>query len=546
MDNNCMPTQEVALTNALNDFTSISVIGCNDEAYSNDCLTVSWSYDGITWACFGNYDDAEKILVDASTDYYVKFRVKGIVSNVKDNEGNDVDYTTSIPSVIELPNCNTSNQNKYNPYSGLTSALQLQQALSDSVSCLIGIPIYYFKLKPDATSKDLTFKEYTLMNVESVKQIKLIVNDGQMPSSKPEFSDFGLDWQTDWETEISKSMFATAFGNTAQPMEGDLIYVPMMKRMWMVNEAYDEKNGSLMWMSTTFKLSLVKYQEKGSVNLGDFDSTIDNLVKNKYEDLFGDQETIDSGTETTDAPIPCPDGAYPVYMSDAVRKYLTTESIQLIDYKTYSKATIVSNHAYKFNVASDIVPKIIYQRKYCGDEGAFSIIIGIDPKMNYDKDIIDIGNIQLHLRINDNRTYVSVPQSPKLKGTFINKGLSVEDNVMFVWCRWSKKLGVSELGIAEYKHNETLPLYKLQPIHYNYDIENPTVHVVDKWNIEFVQEEKKDIVVNGYPGLMTNFKVYDVYIDDLGLLLQQYPTHQHLIVNDAARPIIDNIGSGIG
>ena len=61
------------------------------------------------------------------------------------------------------------------------------------------------------------------MNVESVKQIKLIVNEGQMPSSKPEFSDFGLDWQTDWETEISKTMFATAFGITAQPMEGDLI-----------------------------------------------------------------------------------------------------------------------------------------------------------------------------------------------------------------------------------------------------------------------------------------------------------------------------------
>ena len=84
-------------------------------------------------------------------------------------------------------------------------------------------------------------------------------------------------------------MFATAFGITAQPMEGDLIYIPMMKRMWMVNEAYEEKNGSLMWNNTTFKLALVKYQEKGSVDLGDFDSTIDSLVKTKYEDLFGDK-----------------------------------------------------------------------------------------------------------------------------------------------------------------------------------------------------------------------------------------------------------------
>ena len=66
------------------------------------------------------------------------------------------------------------------------------------------------------------------MDVEAVKQIKLIIKDGQMPSSKPEFSEFGLDWQTDWETEISKGMFATAFGMKAQPMEGDLIYIPMI------------------------------------------------------------------------------------------------------------------------------------------------------------------------------------------------------------------------------------------------------------------------------------------------------------------------------
>ena len=107
------------------------------------------------------------------------------------------------------------------------------------------------------------------MGVEAVKQIKLMVQDGMMPSSKPEFSEFGFDFSTDWETEISKSVFASAFGNTAKPMEGDLIYIPMMKRMWMVNGAYEEKNEGFMWQSSTFKVALVKYEDKGSVDLGD-------------------------------------------------------------------------------------------------------------------------------------------------------------------------------------------------------------------------------------------------------------------------------------
>ena len=127
---------------------------------------------------------------------------------------------------------------------------------------MTGIPCYYIKLNPDVNSKDMTFKEYTLFGVEAIKQLKIIIADNQMPSSKPEFNDWGIDFQADWETEITKGSFATAFGPTAQPMEGDLIYIPMMKRMWMVNGAYEEKKDAFMWIATTFKLSLVKYQEK--------------------------------------------------------------------------------------------------------------------------------------------------------------------------------------------------------------------------------------------------------------------------------------------
>ena len=183
-----------------------------------------------------------------------------------------------------------------------------------------------------------------------MKQIKIVITDNQMPSSKPEFNDWGLDWQTDWETEISKGMFATAFGPTAQPLEGDLVYIPMMKRMWMVNEAYEEKKDAFMWNATTFHVTLIKYQEKDSVDLKDTESMVNSFVKNKYEDLFGDQENVGAGEESTDAPNYNADNLYPVFESDATRKYISTESLEFKPSNYYYRGTLIADNSTIFNL----------------------------------------------------------------------------------------------------------------------------------------------------------------------------------------------------
>ena len=65
----------------------------------------------------------------------------------------------------------------------------MQQQLSDQVICTLGIPVYYFRVVPDEDTKSYTFKEYVLHNVQSVKQIKMMIQDGTMPSSKPTLSE---------------------------------------------------------------------------------------------------------------------------------------------------------------------------------------------------------------------------------------------------------------------------------------------------------------------------------------------------------------------
>lgn len=540
----CGPAQVATLSIPVNDISFIGVIGTDCE-YNRDDLLYSYSTDNINWTCYDNYENTKNSTANLNTDFYLKIKVKGPISNIievsSDGTPTDLSYTTQIAEGFKFNPTEIASQlssNIYNPYSNMEGALQLQTQLTDTVLQLFGIGCYYFKLTPDTRSKDITFKEYTLMNVESVKQIKIMVRDGQMPSSKPEFNDFGLDWATDWEVEIGKTTFATAFGISAQPMEGDLVYIPMMKRMWMVSSAYDEKNGSLMWNSTTFKVALVKYQEKDSVDLGDVQDMVDGFVKNKYEDLFGDQEDLASGEATVSSPRTSSEELYPIYRSDATRKWMTVNNIEIVQHSLYYRATLISENHYKFNNPS-IPGKIVYQRPYCGSEGSCSFIILTTNISSYKGILLEIGDIKLVIEQNTKTATIYPLQKKELKVTIPLR------QYFFIWLRWSDTKDIIEMGAAQYAYPKNIPLYQLQNHHYYFDLDNPTSIGTTKYDIEFVCQEKKDITLNQFYGLISNIKIFDKYVTEMSDLFQQYPNNQHLIVNDTVRRVIDLKGPGL-
>ena len=533
----CNPTQILNINFPIDDVDQISIIDDCGNTYDKNSLLYSYSVDSVCWSCYMSYDNILKNTVDLDGDFYIRYKLNNIIGEVQDNGEPTTDYTTQLSSDFELTTCETQSANVFNPYANLDNAVNLQSQLTETISCMFGIPIYYFKLKADAGAQDITFKEYALMNVESVKQIKLLIADGQMPSSKPEFNDFGLDFQTDWETEISKATFATAFGNTAQPTEGDFIYIPMMKRMWMVNQAYEEKNGSLMWNATTFKVMLVKYQEKGSVDLQDTESLVNSLVKNKYEDLFGndDNSTYDSGTASTDAPVSASSQLYSVYESDATRKYVTCDTVSYDNVSTYFKGTLISDSRYMF-LRNDVESRIVYQQRYCGNSAAISFIITPNVETNIDNTIRKVGNCEIKIRQEIQTSYLYTSIYP-------DNGITIYNNsTYFVVVRWDLGMNLFDMSVYEYTYNQNIPQYKLTNSHYYYDIDNPTQQISLKYSQELIDDEGHDVWVGNFNGFITNIKVFDVYNDNISELLQMYPTHQHLMINDTARRIMGNTG----
>lgn len=518
--------------------------------YDETCLEYAYSLDTVTWSCYMSWEEFLSGINAVGQDLYVRIKIKGLVSGIKINGEDVVDYNTTQESCFEFLYAKSTPAN-FNPYSNLDGAVALQNKLVNMVGDLFGIPVYYFKLSPNAGSKDLTFKEYALMDVESVKMIKLIVPEGRMPSSKPEFADFGMDFQLDWETEVTKEAFATAFGDTAQPMEGDLIYIPLTKRMWMVNGAYEEKSEGLMWIGTTFKLALVKYQEKDSVNMKDeFSVMVDSFVTKKYEDLFTEyDDTVDSGTQTLSAPLPAPNTLTPVYESDAIRKYVDTVTTHInTGENLYYKGTLIADSQYNFVRSSNYIqdpnvdmskifgcPSTIYQRKFCGQAFTISFIVSITDDL-YSGTLFSIGDFKFNI----NKGTLKVN---KMKGTGLKLGTG---DTWFVVFRCCPDLKTVEFSSYKYTFDKRLPIYKLAPVHYFFDMgnadgDNSAIH--EQYTMDIPILQKSEMILYSFPGNITNIKVYDYYVDgNLSEVLQMFPNNQHLILNDVARKILDGTG----
>ena len=532
----CAPSQVINLNIAVNDFSLLEIYN-GDTLLNNEELDWSYSTDSVVWSCWMSYDKAGNNLFDLETDYFIRAKVNSPITKVIYDGIETNDYSTSLAKCFDFDNV-IQNPNQYNPYANTEYAMGLYQQLTETVNSVVGIPIYYFKLAPNVGSKDITFKEYTLMDVEAVKQIKLIINDNQMPSSKPEFSEWGFDFSTDWETEISKTMFASAFGVNAHPMEGDLVYIPMMKRMWMVNGSYEEKNEGFMWQTTTFKVALVKYQEKGSVDLGDTEDFINTLVANKYEDLFGNDENRQSGQETVECPEYAAMPVYPVFESDAVRKYVSMSegyfdlNAKLISSPKYNKGIVIAENMYDWtNVLNECI--IAYQTPFIGTDGTLSFIITTGNKRCEGK-LFNIGNIKINITVTPQKTILSV---------FELLELELDANTTYlVYIRWSKSMNLLEISAIHYTYPSNIPLYNLQNYHYKLDFNNIKT-VVTKYNIELEQCEKKDVITYSFDGKITNIKVYDRYIDNVSELIQMYPTNQHLLINDTARKFVELPGT---
>lgn len=506
---------------------------------TNSCM-FSWSNDGVCWTAWTIYDNYLRITKNIETDLYLRILISTGLSDVVINNCITTDYTISVDSTNTFITDFCGETNLFQPYNNLDCALQLQQQLADSVVCMFGIPVYYFRSEPKKETVDYTFKEYVLHNIVEVKQIKLMIKDGAMPSSNPKLTEFDFDWETDWETELSKTQFATAFGDEAYPKYGDFIYIPMMQRMWDVNAAYDEKNEGLMWRSTTWKLQLTKYSDSTAYNKNDFDELIDSLIPKNYENTFGQIERIEqeriSQAPQVSAPMFAATNLYDIFMEDAIRKQYTKNDIAVIDKQYSHRANITGRNMYRFKNENGC---ITYQKGICEDNGTLMFIVETPGSFSniLDRDIIQFGNLRINMKWDNGKFKLTC--NSKLTAELI----PFKSYMCII--KWHRGNFILSMEVYDYLHREDIPIYKLRPEMYWFNFENPLYSEIADYDNELSTSYELPCQVHAYPLQLTNIKYYNEYLDATESIIEaiKYTTnHKNCVFNDLARPI--NAGHG--
>jgi hypothetical protein len=378
-----------------------------------------------------------------------------------------------------------------------------------------------------------------------------MIADGQMPSSNPKLTELDFDWEVDWETEISKSQFAQAFGDDAFPKSGDFIYIPMMKRMWDVNSAYDEKKEGLMWRSTTWKLALTKYSDSTNIDCHDFDSIIDDWTQT-YEETFNQFERKEQLNESTIDQLPSNvsfNNLYDIFMEDSIRKNIFTTDVNDKTQKSFKDLISIVDKS--FNIRSNVIAKnmyrfkipgagISYQKPICGDSGTIICIIetqGIQESTS----ILSFGEIELKTLTIDGNSYLKFGDMSHLIQPF---------KTYMVILKWCRQTFVSELNIYEYQpikkaDGSDIPAYMLRPEMYHFDFQHPVCELTTPYNNDYDMRHPMECMIHGYPVNMTNIKYYNVYLSKEETIKEasKYTTkHDNCIINDLARPI--SLGQG--
>lgn len=495
----------------------------------------SWSTDGVCWTNWTSYEQYLTLTQYVESDFYLRILVSGSIGNVFLE-----DIITTCYNICIQPESFTDfycgDPNLFQPYANLDCALLLQQQLADTVICMFGIPVYYFRCDPDLSTRDFTFKEFVMHNVVDCKQLKLMVEDGQMPTSNPKLSELDFEWEVDWETELSKTQFARAFGDTAVPKARDFLYIPMMKRMWEVNAAYDEKQEGLLWRSTTWKLALIKYSDATNVLADGFESIIDGFINKTYENTFGkfeDNEQVrQSGYNQVEAPKFAANNLYDIFMEDAIRAQLTKEDVQIIDKIYCHNNNIVARNIYNFKNPNGC---ITYQKGICGESGTIMMMIETPGHLEgaLSKNIAEFGPINIEITYNEETTEfgIGVEESTAIIKPF---------TTYTVIYRWNRDTFTKELSVYEHTHRQDLPVYLLKPEHYYFDFDNPVAEVTNAYNNDYIIENEQQCQVHAWPVGVSNIKLYNRYLDRDEAIkesIKYTTTDDRCVWADVARPL---------
>lgn len=257
-------------------------------------------------------------------------------------------------------------------YNAAFGAVKIWENSSLAVFNRYGWPVIYFKCDPIKESRDVVFKEWSLLEVRECKQLKIVVPDNDFGSGEYQFGEFDIDFSDDITIQISKEMFWAAFGADEQPAEKDFIYFPIEGRMFRVNSMQEKKG--FMRKSFWWEGTLIKWNESDSIIKSEaIQTTINDLTLN-FENIGFEQESFEEGVDIS---VPQEYITRPVGKNDKVRESVNVvwEQNGIVQEDLSNYFTVFSKYQYDLSFSGATATQLVTYQPTIDTTKSFSIMM---------------------------------------------------------------------------------------------------------------------------------------------------------------------------
>lgn len=170
---------------------------------------------------------------------------------------------------------------------------QIAQSFYDTVLNLnqtaietVGINVKWCRSIPYENSEDVILQEYTLLNVECPKDLKIVTSKTDYNPGALTVDFFGINYEAPLEISITIQSWQEVYGKGSQPQKDDIVYIPLLNKLYQVATATVDYG----WAEqpTGFKCQLVKYNPHASRRESeDMIQSIEDMTVSQ-ERLFGE------------------------------------------------------------------------------------------------------------------------------------------------------------------------------------------------------------------------------------------------------------------
>ncbi len=508
----------------------VEVISFSDviEGESTECFynkSFRWGIDGVSYSDYAPLTNAnlQSILLDPHNKFWIQYKYEQVGNCDLEFKSISLEVVTADGVICKVPQiecCDsqtlTGAQNlvidccgsTWNPYD-LSRASQVYEALSSVASNIFGICAKYFKTAADQRSRDVILKEYSLLNVISTDEVKIMFPDNEFPIRELQFNPLMIDFPVQFEVHIVKSTFESVFGVGSKPEVGDYLYVEQyLQKMYEVDAV--ALPDDVFYTGSYWRVSLVPYQQRTSVLFNDknIEAERDEIVSSIGEEFAEerDNEFRDTRKENQYNTIG-------TLANDYVRRILDKKLI-IKEENVYNNWTIISKYHYQLNTMNVNEEAVAYRYnkgwatsdsrsftfwfrpKYQNPIGENILITSIEDNAGLAKlNVASLPTIPNKLKVGDwvnlagTQSYNGIQKITEVGSNFIIIATPYIDNILFGTPKFSREKSVSFIeysnateSYVEFTYTPNWFIIKLNDGYYKFNLKPKSLQLIeDNW-----------------------------------------------------------------